>query len=387
MNDQLTPPQLDILDACLETVLRREKTIADCLAHYPDDAVWLKPQLQTALLLRSLSAPGMPEDAVKTLENRVVRQFNRSMSAPRHNTSVRWVGKWAAGFMVALLIAFGGGTTTVAASANSQPGDVFYGVKRAWENVIVYLATLVGRADEVWLHLAQVRFDEMQTLAAKGNLEPDMLDEVYGAVQRAIVFADSDTTPLLVVFMMSAGSELQIIPQDTLIAAHYDRVSAILEPHFDPSGRLVLLDKTDMPDVPPVQTIAASATAEPTLTQMPTLLPSATPTETPGVFASATFDASATPTRTPTDTPTSTATVTASFTPTLTWTPLPLPAGTLVTATPLVVVATMTQSLSSPRLTPTGALLYPIRPTQLAVYMTQTAIASGEIPTEEVSPP
>jgi hypothetical protein len=378
---------LEILNDCLEAVLQREKTLAECLALYPAEATWLKSELQTALLLRSLSAPGMPEDAVKTLESRLVRQFNRSAPLPRRNNTIGWVGKWAAGFMVALLMAFGGGTTTVAASANSQPGDTLYTVKRAWENIVVYVATLIGRADEVWLHLAQIRFDEMQAAATKGMLAPEILDEVYGAVQRAIVFADSDTTTPLVVFMMTASSELQLIPKVARIEAQYTQVRQVLEPHFDTAGRLVLLENMAVPAVPPVQMIVASATVEPTIT--PTqVLPSPTPTFVPVVLASDTPGASPTPTRTPTDTPTATPTITPSFTPTLTWTPLPLPGGTLVTVTPFVLVATnATTGSASPPITPTGALLYPIRPTQLAVYMTQTAIASGEIPTEEVTPP
>lgn len=393
MNEQLTSPQLDILNDCLDAVIRREKTLAECLSQYPAEAAWLKAELQAALLVRSFAAPGMPEEAVKTLESRVLQQFNRRtpLSIARRRPALWFAGKWVAGFILVLAIAFGGGGTTVAASANSLPGDTLYGIKRAWENVIVFLATLVGSADDVWLHLAQVRFEEMQNLAAQGKLTPNVFDDVYATLERAIVLADEATTPRLVVFMMNAQSQLQLITPMPATETQYNRVTEILRPHFNSIGRLVLPDaSTDT--LLPVQPVAASATAEPTLTYTATVTPSLTPTHEPALTheptlaASSTPDVSATPTRTPTDTPTHTPTTTASPTPTYTWTPLPLPGGTLVTGTPFV-IATTGSITSLSGVTPTGVQSFPIRPTQLAVYMTQTAIASGAVPTEEVTPP
>lgn len=392
-SSELDPRLSSILETCLEAIQSGRATFQECLDRYPAEAPQIQRELRMAVMAARLKAAAvMPDASVNRLEARLRTQFKQQIkpvtlkTRPVRRRLPVFAGKWAAAFMIAFLLALGAGGGAVAASANSLPGETLYSVKRAWESFVVLVATLIGRADDVWLHLAQVRFEELMKLAEKGGLSNRVLEEFSNTLEETIQAADEATTPDLVVFMMNAESQLQLALPSVEPLPGYDRMVSLLKPLFDDSGRLqvrsvVTITTPEPPSATPVlPNPSATATLTPTFTPTATYTPTATatdlPTNTPQQ-PTATSRFPATATRTPSPVPSETASATPTNTPTMTWTPLPLPGGTRIVPTP---VPEQTQSSTIIQITPVvtdGGDPIRIRETQGAVYATQTAIAGG----------
>ena len=364
-----------ILDECLDTVLSGERTIADCVALYPDHADELKSALQIALLTTRLKKPEMDADRINALEARLRGQApvrRREVVRP----DFRPLARVAAMVAIVFLCALGAGGTTVAASANSLPGDVLYGVKRWWEGIILALSALFDQADDVWLHLAQVRLEEAEALAVRGIFYREILVDVYHATTQAMTLTDEETAPRVVAFLSSAESRLESLP-----------TTAATEPVRADLLMLVIMGTDDDDRFSPALIIPPSATPTQTETNTPeataTLAPTNTPTLRPTITSTPTSRVPVTATRTPSPTVTPTATITPSLTPTMTWTPLPLP----VLPTSSSESQPTQDSEARPSATqaqPTGNATVRYRDTQAAVYATLTAQAALE--TEEPGP-
>ncbi len=88
--------------------------------------------------------------------------------------------------MLIFSLMFGTSAGTVSASQNSVPGDPLYGVKLAWEQAQLNLATKPEAKVERLLTMAQTRLQEAEKLAAAGKDVPTALAQRYQAhVQEA----------------------------------------------------------------------------------------------------------------------------------------------------------------------------------------------------------
>ncbi len=362
MNAQ--PPAFDldaVLAECLEETLAGRRTVADCLARYPDLADDLKPLLEMALLTARLKSPRLPEARVAALETRL-----RAQMRPQRRPAAAGISRLAAGLLLGFLLAFGSGAGLVAASSSSLPGDPLYGIKRLWEVIVLALSPLFGQLDDAWLAVAETRLDEVQALHEQGRLTSAALDDLAEAARQAARLADADTLPRT--------------------AAYLETVQVALRDLTPPPGgeaALQTLFATTLPIAPTSAPVAVTAAPAPTLTPSttPTLEPTATtaPTDTPIYTPTATLTRTPTPSRTPTATLTLTFTPTPTASPTATWTPLPLPGQPTLQS--VITEPAPGQPLAA---TPTPANLptldfIRIRETERAVYMTQTA---GPPPTE-----
>lgn len=364
-----------ILDECLDAVLSGERTIAECVALYPDHAAELKPALQVGLLTARLKKPELDAGRIDTLEKRLRGQMPAPRRQPVH-ASFMPLSRLAAMIAIVFLCALGAGGGTVAASANSLPGDTLYGVKRWWESVILALASLFSQVDEVWLHLAQVRLDEAEALAVRGIFYREVLVDTYDATAHAMTLADADTAPRVLAFLTTAEARLQGLP-----------TTAATEPARADLLMLVIMGRDDDRFAPALAVPPASESPTEPATETPeateTLTPTDTPTQRPTITSTPTsrVPITATPTHTPTITPS--ATITPSLTPTSTWTPLPLPVMPTISGGPVPT----RESGSRPAPTevlPTSNATIRYRATEAAVYATQTAQAAAQ--TEEPGP-
>ena len=391
-NAELTPQMNSILELCLAAIQSGEKTLADCLAQFPEHASWLKTELQAALLLSRLQVPDMPAASVNALENRLMQRFDRVQGEQKPaNNIVRFPGFFAgkaAAVLVLILLMGLAGTGTVAASAYSKPGDSLYTIKRAWEDLIAMLATIIGQSDEVWLHLTQERAGDVMYLVENASLNPDALNDFTLALENAILYADDSTTAALVNFMQMASTTLPPVAPDESLAGDYQRVQMLLTPRYDETGRLTLLD-TNLPDVIPVAATSTPTTMPPeiiTETTVPSMtpLPSLTPTNTEQPTRTPRFAPTATRTPAlPTETPLPTLTETP-FVPTATWTPIDLPNG-FATRTPVPQTDIIDGNGNRVTVTPGNNVVQPIflRETERAVFATQTAIAEDNFGTPD----
>ncbi len=124
----------DILAECLDAILRRERTLAECLALYPEHAEALRPLLQVGLLTAHLKTPPMPAASVDALEARLRQLPLPKPAAPIPTAPRRGVifvlSRLAAVLIIALIVAFGSGPGLLAAPANTIPGAPLYAIQR-----------------------------------------------------------------------------------------------------------------------------------------------------------------------------------------------------------------------------------------------------------------
>ncbi len=398
----------DALNVSLHALLQDRRTLEECLAAYPQYAADLKPLLQTALLTRRLKKPVLNEDRVAALEERLMQAFPaapaldettpRRMARPSKTLFPAWMGRTAAIMLLVFLATLGTGGTTVAASANSVPGETLYSVKRAWEDIIVFFASLIGRTGDVWLHLAHVRWDELHTLAERQ--QPITTQEWQSFIQT--VKMTLEKTPQsradVVAVLAAAQTHMQTWPTPNatynadllliLTLSQSTNADIVSNPVATATSATLMLPAVaaTVRDVnPPTLTLSIPFTSVPVITTQSA--PTNTPTRTP------------TPSRTPTLTPTPTQTSTPfkplpSATATYTRLPLLIPSQVIVLPTqpgsnsiPVTygpnippILPTVSQGggdIDPPYVPPDGTIDPVIRPTMRAVYATQTAIAAG----------
>jgi hypothetical protein len=369
----------NVLSDCLDAVLTGQRTVAQCVADHPDHADQLRAELHVAVLTSRLKSPRMPRESVLALEERLrAHMAERPPAEPRRSARViRFpaISRAAAAILIVLLLAFGGGGGVVAASADSVPGDTLYGVKRAWENVIVLIATVTGRLGEVWLHLAQTRLDEMVILAERGHSGDELLGDLQQATSQAINRSREDDVPRLMIFLEETR---QVIESEAVpIEDHNARqqlieiIAPVIQTHRESESPPT--PDRDQPDAP------GSAPGELPATDTATVTPTATNTATSTV----TPRVPVTPTRTPTRTATPSPIPSVTPVPSATWTPLPSPTpgpggvipqaatNTPSGASPPVIFSPTPWTLLSP---PPTATWYPWpQATRDAFYLTRTA--------------
>jgi hypothetical protein len=136
----------DILNECVEQVLRGE-SVEQCLLRYPDQARELGPLLRVAVAAGKTSASVEPRPKFKDRTRYEIQSQLRSKGrrAEAGRTSpVRWIPRWAVVAVSLVFVLLLAGTTTVAASSGSVPGDTLYAVKTAAERVRLKLTSPLG---------------------------------------------------------------------------------------------------------------------------------------------------------------------------------------------------------------------------------------------------
>ncbi|MEO8610512.1 MAG: DUF5667 domain-containing protein [Chloroflexota bacterium] len=390
MNELRLSPEFDnILADCLDAVLLGQQTIADCLHAYPDYADELKPALQIGLLTARLKSPEMAAEQVDALEMRLRAQMSTAPARPRNISNISrlplGLSRLAAVVAVVFILALGSGAGLVAASADDLPGDPLYGVKRLWETIVLALAPLTGQPENLWLHIANSRLDEVISLSDQGRLTESALVDLYKATYQIshYHYEGVDAAAIIAYFNRAFLAFTNRIKAPIGAEAVFKDVLDAVSPARIQNNVVIPLTNEIPPSLSSVPVPLASAvppTAIPSDTPVPTTTPSATPTatNTPTPTATATYTTTPTPripataTRTPTLTPSPTYTPTLTPSPTMTWTPLPLPGLPPITnantAVPTGVVAT-----NRPSIPPTLDATERVRATQQSVYMTQTA--------------
>lgn len=389
----------DTLNLSLQALIHERESLESCLEKYPQYAAELKPLLQTVLLTQRLKKPVMSAARVDALQERLMKAFPDAPTQHEDETPTlpvrrpvvifpAWMGRSAAIVALILLATFGAGGGTVAASANSVPGETLYSIKRAWENLILLVASLIGRMDDMHLHLAHVRWEELQTLSQREQPIPDFawqsfLQSFSVAYQEADAQAQRDLRRVLTDIEQSADQ--------TVLPANYRADLLMILYQGD---QALIPSATQEAAATPIIVLPAISTSTPIPTE--DLIVLGTPTRLPIMVVDATATRTPTPSRTPTPTltPSSTARpLTALPSPTATYTRLPLsipsqvivlptqPDGSSISVTNSPDVPLLPPDPGSgeedPIVPPMGTFDPIIRPTMRAVYATQTALANG----------
>ena len=187
-------PDLEvILDECLHNVSTRGESIERCLQRYPQQAGQLAALVQVADRIRETRHPTLSVSASKAIEQRLLKratEIKQSKAKPSRwplPFSLRPLVAVAVTLIVVLTLLLAGGGGIVYASTDSLPGSPLYGVKRATEQVQLFLAPMgTGRA-ELHISFAQRRLEEVQALAeTKGKVDEETLAAIAEETELAL---------------------------------------------------------------------------------------------------------------------------------------------------------------------------------------------------------
>lgn len=308
-----------VLDECLNRIAAGNEQAADaCIAEHPTLACELEPLLHLALQLQTLREDEPPSPAaLQAGKQKLLREAARLKALEDDKARARHAPLWplnlqsllrrstAVATLAALLVLtlLGGGT--IAASANSLPGDSLYAVKRITEEVQLVFTLDQQAKEELVQKLDERRREEAKAVASIGRVT-EMSFRGYvssmslsGWTISSVPVTVSPETLLEgeISFGTVVRVDVRSLSDGTLLAV---RISAEpreeAAPQPSPSPTLRPTD-TDVPTrIPPTE---VPATSEPTQTRSkPTVAPlEALPTPTPSRIPARTA------TRTPTVTP------------------------------------------------------------------------------------
>lgn len=190
----MTEPDLEaLLDECLQDMSTRGESIERCLQRYPQHARELAPLIQMADHIRKTSHPTLSASATQTIERHLlkrateIRQSRAKLSRWPLPFSFRPLVTVAATLIVVLALVLAGGGGIVYASTDSLPGSPLYGVKRATEQVQLFLAPEGTRRAELHIKLAQRRLEEVQALVeSKDQVDEEALTAIAEETELAL---------------------------------------------------------------------------------------------------------------------------------------------------------------------------------------------------------
>jgi hypothetical protein len=194
----MTEPDWEaILDECLHKMSTRAESIERCLQRYPQHAGQLAPLVQVADHIRKTSHPTLSVSATKAIEQRLLKrakELRQSRTKPSLWSlpfSLRPLVTVTATLIVVLGLVLVGGGGIVYASTGSLPGSPLYGVKRATEQVQLFLAPAGTELAELHIKFAQRRLEEVQALAEiKGQIDEEALAAIASETELALEEAE-----------------------------------------------------------------------------------------------------------------------------------------------------------------------------------------------------
>jgi len=297
-----------VLDECLSQIDKGESLEA-CVAQYPTLAAQLEPLLRLALRVKALRQEQVPSPVtLQAARQRFLREAAQLRSAQLDKARTSRVPWWvnlqalmrksmAAVVLATLLLVVALSAGTIAASANSLPGDALYPVKRMTEEVQLLLtfdrqskAQLVQKLDERRREEAKAIASSQRIAEMSFRGRVDSVDGVHWTIGGVPVRTSAET----------------VIEEDVAVGAfvrvHLRSLS---------NGTLLAMRISVEPE-----SVSPEPTASPIPTTSPTTTPTATPTPTEVPATAAPIQPPA-PTSTPSPTPTSTPSATPSATATL----------------------------------------------------------------------
>jgi hypothetical protein len=195
----------EILEQCLAAIQTQGLTVEDCLRLYPAVREELEPLLSLAARLQTARSLRPAAEFKVAAARRLGNLAAARRARPRRKTGFLgfWTGSWAqprmrlnsllVGMLVMILIASGFGT--MAASAQSLPGDFLYPVKRAEEDL--QFALTLDQAGRAGLHLdhAGRRLDEAVALVQKNRTQAldQVLADYNDQLQSELTFLQPDS--------------------------------------------------------------------------------------------------------------------------------------------------------------------------------------------------
>lgn len=291
----------DALEICLQA-LEQGSDIEACLARFPAQADELRPILETALQARSIAVAEVPETALRRGRARVLQaaaelreQDSASMPNRRWKLS-RIFSLTIVSIVVMFCLLVSTGTGLVNAATDSLPGDSLYPIKRAWENMRLFISAPKARL-KLETKFEDERVREINHLFLVGRAE----QVEFKGVVTAKTVSYWNISGLQVLVTDQAQVEGEVLPGARVLVwgqtnagfINAERIRLLTPPLVTPTP-------LSRPSPPPIWTPTARLTAtqvapSPTATIQQTASPQPTLTQTPRAGLPA-------PTNLPTDT-------------------------------------------------------------------------------------
>ncbi len=338
----MTPRENDhlstLLAECADMILSGA-SLAACLERFPEQAAELEPLLSTVAGVRELrSVPPRPADRAASSRSVFMAEvfrlqkrraailpqatwWQRLVAAPRVGVpQARPMGLLAILLIVIISGIVISGSVTLAADA--LPGDLFYGVKTASENVRLFFTPDGDTRDELRAAYRQRRIDEAEAVVEDRRTVDNL--RLQGIIES---FDETQWVVSGLRVMLDASSQVEGKPElgasvEGIMQAPGDGrlllIYAVVEPLPEEERALAV------PAAPASPLATPTPTSTPTATPLPTVTNTPRPLSLPGMTPSEPTDAptaTVTPTLLPTSTATLTATPTRTVTPTATQTP------------------------------------------------------------------
>lgn len=168
--------------------MNNPKNEFDQFANAVDGEAIEDPAVATAHRLRHMSKPHLPPPAVARIERETLKAL-RIRRKPIFQLPVL-ARQWAVALSLVVALLAAAGTGTVAAAADSLPGDALYSIKRLSESTRIAVTPASGRA-ELHLRFAEERLDEIERLYNKGVVLAATLEDMEAETQSVIALIDS----------------------------------------------------------------------------------------------------------------------------------------------------------------------------------------------------
>ena len=177
----MNPKIQDTVDDCLQRIGAGE-SLESCLARYPQHAEELQGILGLALAVQALPVPRASGKSIQVGRQRMLSAAKRLNEQPvsksvlsryAENRNARIFGKekqdmrFLTRLVIALALAASGVLalgSTVAASANTIPGDLLYPVKTTMQDVRVLLAAEPEQRAQLWVDIQATRQADIQSV-------------------------------------------------------------------------------------------------------------------------------------------------------------------------------------------------------------------------------
>lgn len=256
----------DALEYCLKEINGGRKTVAECVALFPE----LDAELRAVQALRNLRSLTLRPEAERQVETRL-RQAMQARSR-RPNLVLRW----AVASLMTLLVLFGAGAGTISAASVAAPGDALYSVKRAVETVQLSLTPASDRA--AFLNsLAHKRLEELSLLVERGGADSStlvaLMDDLAATSEAAIAAVEQAPAARqseIIQAIIQETNQQQAVLQEV-------KSSASPQAQVGIQDALSTLAHTQSQALERLGTIDPAARA----TLVPSLQPTASPTATP----------------------------------------------------------------------------------------------------------
>ncbi len=177
----------DILDICLDHIVRDGWTVERCLETYPEHSSQLEPLLRAGRSVSEGTSVEPKADYKQALKRQVQASIHARAAESQRGRPFWTLQRGWALVAVALLVVLVGGAGTVTASSSSLPGDVLYPVKTAAERVQGFFTFGDEAKANFYMKLAERRLEEMKSLSEKDRVVPASVVRVMSSnTDRAI---------------------------------------------------------------------------------------------------------------------------------------------------------------------------------------------------------